>query len=174
MNRAVTMGNLDYKLLDLVKKGFVPMPGGQTEPVAGASMATAAMGAPIGGDPGMDPNMMGGDPGVMGGMSPEMMGMDPGMMDPNMMGMDPSMVGMDPNMMGGDPAELEALMAQLQGGAPGGEGTITLTVDQLIQLLEAVSGMGGGKAASSGTAKGKGNSTEDKLNTIIGMLGGSV
>ena len=63
----------------------------------------------------------------------------------------------------------------LSGGAPGGEGTITLTVDQLIQLLEAVSGMGGGgKAASGGTTKGKGNSTEAKLNTIIGLLGGNV
>jgi hypothetical protein len=46
---------LDHLLLQRVltncgstKQAFVPMPGGQTEPVAGASMATAAMGAPMG------------------------------------------------------------------------------------------------------------------------------
>ena len=50
------MEKLNSSLLNEVmqgfnKKSFVPMPGGQTEPVAGASQATAAMQAPMGAAP---------------------------------------------------------------------------------------------------------------------------
>ena len=64
------------------KQAFVPMPGGQTEPVAGASLATAALGSPMGGPQGAAPqgaapqgNPQGGQPssqgGGGGGMPPE-------------------------------------------------------------------------------------------------------
>lgn len=64
------------------KQAFVPMPGGQTEPVAGSSPATAALGAPMGGPQGAAPqgaapqgNPQGGQPssqgGGGGGMPPE-------------------------------------------------------------------------------------------------------
>ena len=45
------MSKLDTKLLKLVKQGFVPQPGGQAEPVAGASQMTAGMRAHV--DPSM-------------------------------------------------------------------------------------------------------------------------
>ena len=68
---------LDYSLLQKVKQqfvkkqAFVPMPGGQQEPVAGASPMTAALAAGgMGGQPPMNPSMMGGQP----PMDPSMMG----------------------------------------------------------------------------------------------------
>jgi len=62
---------LEEVLTGFNKKSFVPMPGGQSEPVAGASMATAAMGQPMGGPPGAMP------PGGGGGMPPGAQGGDP-------------------------------------------------------------------------------------------------
>ena len=116
------MTRLNRDLLSMVKKGFVPMPGGQTEPVAGASPMTAAMGAPMGGGgmP-MDPAMMGGDPAAMGGGG---MPMDPAAMGGGGMPMDPAAMGggggmpMDPAMMGGDPAAMGGDPAAMGGGDP--------------------------------------------------------
>lgn len=75
---------LDHLLLQQVlagfgstKSAFVPMPGGQTEPVAGASPATAALSAPLGQPQGGAPQgaPQGGQPpspgGGGGGMPPE-------------------------------------------------------------------------------------------------------
>jgi len=75
------MNKLDMNLLAAVQAGlqktaFVPMPGGQAEPVAGASAATAAMGAPMGSPPGGAPPEAGGmPPGGAGPMPPELMQM---------------------------------------------------------------------------------------------------
>ena len=83
---------LDHLLLQRVlancgstKNAFVPMPGGQAEPVAGASQATAAMGAPLGSPPGgpAPQPAQGGQPpaqGGGGGMPPEVQEM---LADPN-------------------------------------------------------------------------------------------
>ncbi len=141
---------IDHNLLKNAKKAlrkeaFNPM----TEE---AQMAAAQQGAappPAGGGaPPMDPAMMaagGGappmDPAMMGGgappMDPAMMGMDPAMMggDPAAMGMDPAAMGMDPAMMGGDPAMMEDPAA---GGTP-----ITLTLEDLQQVVKEMTGEGG-------------------------------
>lgn len=78
------METLNYGLLNEVRAGFqqkhafVPMPGGQSEPVAGSSQATAAltsggMGAPQGGG---DPSQQGApQPQQAGAMPPEVMQM---------------------------------------------------------------------------------------------------
>jgi len=139
------MQYLDHVKLQAVldgftKRAFVPMPGGAAEPVAGASPMTAGMAAPMGGDPAAAGGMPPVDPATGMPMDPAMAGgapMDPAMaggmpMDPAAMGgempMDPAMMDMDPAMMGG-------------GAMPG---TVTMSIPELIQLIEVVKGGGGG------------------------------
>lgn len=153
------MTTLDTKLLQqvkqaLAKQAFVPMPGGQAEPVAGAGPMTAGMVAPMG-DPGMEGMPM--DPG-MGGMP-----MDPGMMPPP--GLDPAMTGM----MGGMPPGGE--MTPPEGGAEGGtpNGTITLTINDLIKLIKVFNAGGAQEAAQPQQA-----ASDPKLDEIIALLKGSL
>jgi hypothetical protein len=176
------MIKLNSDLLALVKKGFVPMPGGMAEPVAGAGMMTAAhipVSPPGGGGmppPGGDPAMMGGgmpppggDPAMMGGMPPP--GGDPAMMG----GMpppggDPAMGGMPPP--GGDPA---------MGGDPAAAapGQIVMSPEEFARVLQVVasSGSSGGDdpAAAGGDpaagAKPKKLSTDAKLDLMAQALG---
>jgi hypothetical protein len=111
---------LNKELLAEVKKAFVPMPGGQAEPVAGAGQMTAGLAGPMGGDPAAAGGAMppGGDPATMGGMPP----------------MDPSMLGMDPSMMGGMPPA----------------GSISMSVPEFIELIYAIRGEGGASTAQVG------------------------
>jgi len=117
------METLDHGLLELVKEGFVPMPGGQAEPVAGASQMTAGLAGPMQPPGGMPP---GGDPMAAGGMPP---------------GGDPMAAGgappMDPMAAGGMPP-----MDMGMGAPPGGQ--ITLTVPEFIELIAVIKGDGGG------------------------------
>lgn len=154
------METLDKSLLYAVQHGFekqsfVPMPGGQAEPVAGASPMTAGMVAPLGGQaapPGMD-QMAG--PGGMP-QDPAAGGMPPGGMpaDPAMMGIDP-MTGqplggppMDPAAAGGDPA-----------AAPGaGEDPIQMIIDGVVEALtpiieKATKSSGGGESSASSSSE---------------------
>lgn len=66
-------------LSQLQKRSFVPMPGGQAEPVAGASQMTAGMTQPMGGAPGQPPAV---DP-----ATGQPMPAGPAPADPAMMGM---------------------------------------------------------------------------------------
>jgi len=114
---------LNYELLQEVqdgwnKSGFVPMPGGQTEPVAGASPMTAGMGAPVGGAP------TGGAP--MGGAPPGAAPAPGGAVDPALMQQltqNPDLLQQlmqDPAMaqqMGLDPAMLEQIISSMGGDA---------------------------------------------------------
>jgi hypothetical protein len=159
-----------------VKQAFVPMPGGQGEPVAGASQMTAALpGAPQG-DPaagGMPP----GDPAAMGippGMDPAAAGMPPGG-DPAAMGgapIDPAAGGMPPGM---DPAMMEQLMGAAGGGAPA-DGNITMPVSQLLQLIQTLLGQAisgapeSGKPTEGGEPKKKGGGTSSKIDAIYQAL----
>lgn len=132
------MNKLDNTLLKLVKQGFVPS-GGLSEPAAGAgqmtnALASGGVGAPQGGG---DPNAAPVDPMAAGG-------------DPMAAGGAPA----DPAAAGGQipPEMLAALSGTMPGGvgggaAPGSPGTITLSVEQLIQLVQA---FGGGKKSSGG------------------------
>ena len=169
---------LNLDLLEEVKKAFVPMPGGQAEPVAGAGMMTAAQAAPMGPPPGapmdpamggapMDPAAMGGapmDPAAMGGMPP----MDPAAMG-GMPPMDPAAMGMDP-----------AMLAQAVGGEAGpSDGTITMPVSQLLELIAVLTGGQVAKANSEGSGEGgemgakpKKPSSNQMLQEIHGMLTG--
>jgi len=148
---------LDQELLDSVKQAFVAMPAGADPslgagPVAGGGLLTQAQAAPMGGTPPMDPAMMGGaapmDPAAMGGMPP----MDPAAMG----GMPPAGGGeLPPEAMGALPPEAAAML-----GGGGGTGTITLSVDDLVRLVEGVINAtktrkaapanGGGEAAPAG------------------------
>ena len=142
------MNKLDNNLLKIVKQGFVPT-SDMSEPVMGAGPMTAGLtSGGIGASPGGDPNA--------GGMP-----MDPAMAQGGMP-MDPAMQGaapVDPNAGGAIPPELlAALSGTMPGGtgggaAPGGPGTITLTVEQLIQLVQAF-GNGGKKKPAGDTGAG--------------------
>jgi len=167
-----------------IKQAFVPMPGGQGEPVAGASQMTAAIpgapqdpaaaGAPVDPNTGMpmDPAMMGGAPAGMP-MDPAAMGMPPGApMDPAMAGgapIDPAAGGMPPM----DPAMMDPAMA---GGMPPADGNITMPVSQLLQLIQTLLGqaVGGadasGKPAEGGEAKPKKAGTSSKIDAIYQAL----
>ena len=133
---------LDHLLLQRVlsncgstKQAFVPMPGGQSEPVAGASAATAAMGAPMGapqgGAPQGDPSQGGQPPspgGGGGGMPPEIQEV---LADPNVQQMlqqagfsiDPATGSViDPaTNQPMPPDQLVPILEQLMGGAQGGQ-----------------------------------------------------
>lgn len=175
------MEKLNRALLAEVKRAFVAMPGGNPGPVAGGGMLTQAQAAPMG-DPSaggapMDPAAMGGDPSAMGGMP----------MDPSMMGgapaggvpMDPSAGGgmppADPSMGAVDPNSLAGAMVN---SAPA-SGTITMTVQDLIAIIQSVQAPAKGKskptvegAAPAGAAPQGGDSSSAKLDQILQMLGG--
>jgi len=165
------------------KKAFVPMPSG-AQPAAGGSAMTEGMAAPMqdpaaaGGAPPVDPATgMPMDPAMAGGAPPvdpaTGMPMDPaaGMpMDPAMMGGDPAAMGMDPSMM--DPSMME--------GMGGGEGTVNMSVPELIQLIETVKGTASGAPAEEGVSpegepkpKKKGGTAQlnEKMDTLLAALG---
>ena len=139
------MNKLDNTLLKLVKQGFVPS-GGLSEPVAGASDMTAGL--------------------ASGGI-----GQAPGGTDPNAAPVDPAAAGGDPMAAGGAPADPAAggqqlppeLMQALSGMAPmpngagagspasGSPGTITISIPDLIQLVQAFGGGAKKKPAGDGT-----------------------
>jgi len=150
------MTKLDRELLRQVKLGFVPQPGGQAEPVAGAGPMTAGMVAPMGGAP-MDPAMAGGapmGPAMMGGMPP----MPPAGLDPAMAGMVGGGGGMPPE----------------QGGGMTGSSTLTLTVDDLIKLFKVFQKNSGGApaapAAPAAAAPSAGGGTDPRLDKIVQLL----
>ena len=171
------MQKLNQDLLNLVKRSFVPMPGGQAEPVAGAGQMTAGLASGgIGAPPGAaaDPNAVDPNTGMPAGG------------DPAAMGGDPAATGApaDPNAGGQMPPEmLAALSGTMPGGtgggvAPGSPGTITLTVEQLIQLVQAFgggakkkpagdAGAGAGSAPAAGGAAPDMSGISDKLDKIL-------
>ena len=143
---------LNSELLSQVKRAFVSMPAGSDPatgagPVAGGGLMTQAQAAPMGAP--MDPAAAGG--GAMPPIDPTAGG--GGAMPP----MDPAAAGggamppMDPAAAGGGGGELPPeAMAMLMGGGEGGGGgdsgsKITLTVDELIRLIEGVGGAVKGK-----------------------------
>ncbi len=152
------MTTLDNAMLAEVLKGFdklafVPMPGGQAEPVAGASPMTAGMA-----DPMMDPSGGGGMP-----MDPAAGGMP---MDPAAGGMPMGPEGMPP--------ELAGLMG---GGEPmPAEGQVTLTGPELIELIRVLQGgkSEGGEGLGSEKPKRKSGNAEvsEKLDAILAAIGG--
>jgi len=164
------METLDYNLLRRVQEGlrvkraFVPMPGGQAEPVAGASQMTAGMGAPMGAP------MGGGDPAAGGApMDPAaMMGAMPPGVDPAMMGIDP-MTGMP---IGAPPPGMEGEEAPAEPPPPP-EPPFTLDdvrsviKDEIAQALKgfspssAQSGGSGGGGESASKSTGGGDSDGD-------------
>lgn len=88
---------------------------------------------PVGSMPPGDPSMMGGDP----NMDPALMGGDPSMMegDPNM---DPAMMEGDPSMMGGDPSQqvVEPYSVQLWRRIHGDKKDLLSEYHNLLQPLE--------------------------------------
>jgi len=143
------------KLLEQ-KKAFVPMPGGQGEPVAGAGPMTAAVASGgMGGDP-MEPATAGGMP----PMDPTMMGGAGGMPPP----MDPAAMGgatVDPAAMPPPPAEDPAMA----GMSP--DGNITMPVSQLLSLVQVLLGKAvDGAVAGAGDVKTKKAKEGDKLTEI--------
>ena len=149
----MSLKRLNYELLQEVedgfrKKAFVPMPGGQAEPVAGAGMMTAAQAAPMG----MDPAMAGGAP----------------PMDPSMGGAPP----MDPMaMLGGDP------MAALGGAMPEGNITMSISeFIALIGAIKGDGGGGEAKIegapGAEGEKKPKATGTAAKLDQILAAVSG--
>lgn len=138
---------LDTKLLKLVKQGFVPQPGGQAEPVAGASQMTAGMAAPMG-----DPSM--------GGMP-----MDPSMMPPA--GLDPAMAGL----LGG------AMPPPGGGtGGSGGPGTmINMTSEEFLKFLKQIMAiMSNSPAQAPAQPQAPDNTTNAKLDELIGLMKGAI
>jgi len=157
---------LDYVRLQAVldgfqKAAFVPMPGGQAEPVAGSGPMTAGMAAPMGGAP-MDPAAMGGAP-----------------MDPAAMGGAP----IDPAAMGGAPIDPAMLQALAGGGSTGS--TISMTIPEFIQLIQVIRGEGTAnpdtaekpkktksEGAQSAPAVDPIQGVNQKLDQILAMAGG--
>lgn len=160
------MHKLNRELLAQVKAAFVPMPGGMSEPVAGASPMTAAMGAPMGLDAPVDPNSVAGTPTV----DPAMMGGDPmaGMpADPNAMPADPNAAPVDPNAAAGAPP-----VDPMAGMPPTGQ--IILTPTEFIQIIAAIKGEASAAAPAPGApaeAKPK-SGTAAKLDEILMHLKG--
>jgi len=163
----------DYnEVTDLLnKQAFIQMPGGQQDKQAQDPAAAGGM-PPAG----MDPSAMGIDPAAMGGM-PEAMG-DPmasgGMPAP---GMDPSAMGMDPTMAGGIPG---AVSDPAQQAAAPGSPMITISLDQLFEIIQKVLGLakkvganGQGIQAPAQTPESSGL-TQDQLKATIYEALGSV
>ena len=172
------METLDYGLLRSVQQGFnhknafVPMPGGQTEPVAGASQATAAMGSPMGAPQGgasqggapQDPQQPGG-----GGLPPEMAQIlqDPQVqqvLQQNGLSVDPASGNVMDQQSGQmlPPDQVQQILQELMqqqggGGAPGGEGQTPQD-----------SG-GGGQASGQDPSQGA-PQEQDPLTAILGKL----
>ena len=146
------------------KQSFVPMPGGQQEPVAGASPATAALaanpqggGAPAGPDPALVQQLMQ-DPALLQQLAQdpsmaEQMGLDPttieaamqqaaGQMgDPAMLGMDPSTGGMLGAAPAGPPPEEGGASAEAAPAAPAaaeGAGDIGEVMKAITELKDTV------------------------------------
>lgn len=153
--------------VDLTKKSFVPIPGGQLPPQPADPMA-AGGGAP------MDPSM--------GGMPP---GMPPGM-DPAMMGAAPmAPAPMDPAMMGGAPISAAAGPSALATVPPQGadpEAAADPIYDMMIQAVREVlpqvlqemgvePGKEGEGEGDEKPKKKKKPSAEDRLATIEAVLG---
>lgn len=156
----------------LLKVAFVPMPGGQGEPVAGAGMMTAGVASGgMGGDPAAmppgDPGMMPpGDPGMMPPGDPAAMppGGDPMAMPPP--GGDP-MAGMPPEGMPpeGDPGMMP----------PDDGGLVQLTGNQLINLIAALKdGPTSKKPASKEASGGSGGDVAAKLDRILAHIEGGM
>jgi hypothetical protein len=156
------METLNKNLLTAVQMGFnkqafVPMPGGQTEPVAGASPMTAGMVAPLGGQaapPGMDqmagPGGMPQDPAAGGGMPPG----GPMPADPAMMGVDP-MTGQP---MGAPPMDPAAAGGADPAAAAGGDDPIQMIIDGVVEALtpiieKASKSSGGGESSASSSSE---------------------
>ena len=164
-----TSSRLDRSLLEEVKKAFVSMPGGSDPsmgagPVAGGGMLTQAQASPMGGTPPMDPSMMGGAP-----MDPSMGGGAP--MDPSMMG---GAGGMPPDASGGMPPPDAGAM-------PPPQSQITMSVPDLISLIQALSPGGakvktpkteGGGAAPAAGGGGNTSGLEAKIDQLTQMLAG--
>ena len=118
------------KTIELEKSGFVPMPGGQGEPVAGASPMTAALTAPMGG------GMPQGDPAGIPVDPATGMPIDPATglpADPAAAGL-PADPGIPPPPL--EPAPAETVPA---------DGMIQMPVSQLIELIQV---LGSGKPVS--------------------------
>ena len=156
---------LDNELLRMVKAGFVPMPGGAPpmDPAMGGMPMDPAMAGgapPMGGMPPMDPAMAGGAP-PMGGMP----------MDPAMAG---GMPPMDPAMAGGMPPMDPAMLESALGG--GGGSMITMTPEELTNLIQVVLGAKSGTGVSPDGApasepRKKGGGVEAKLDMLMEALG---
>lgn len=124
----------------MLKQAFIQIPGGQPQSKEAQDPAMAG-GAP------MDPAMAGGlppmDPAMAGGVPPEMTGGVPPM-DPAMAGMmppmDPAMAGMmpPPDMAGAAPGA--GAPGELPSAAPGSP-MITITLDQLFEIIQKVLGL---------------------------------
>lgn len=148
--REERMQKLNRELLAQVKRAFVAQPGGQGEPVAGASQMTAGMTNPMGGDP-----SQGGGGGAPAGMDPSMMG-------------------------GGAPAGMDPAMAGMLGGgaapqAPQGSSTITLTIDDLIKLFKVFQkNSPGGAAPAAAPAAPAAPGSDPKIDHIIELLHGAL
>ena len=148
----MTIEKLNYDLLKQVKKGFVQQPG--ADPNAGMGGMPPG-GAPMGGDPMAGGMPMGGDP-MAGGMP---------------MGGDPMAGGMPP-------PGLDAAMAGLVGGgAPGGEAPagpsqITISIDELIKLINMVNKGSGGAPANAAPAPAGADTSElaTQVSELVNML----
>lgn len=151
-----------YREVDnLLKQAFIQMPGGQGG-AGGPPPEGGAGGMP---PPGMDPSMMGGMPPP--GMDPSMMG---GMPPP---GMDPMAMGMPP-----PPPPPGAADPTAPGGAAPGSPMITISLDQLFEIIQKVLGLakkvgtnGSGLPAEGATASAL---TQDQLKATIYEALGSI
>ena len=140
------MSKLNMSLLQEVKQAFVPQPGGQTEPVAGAGPMTAAEGSPVGGAPAGDPNAApGGAPGAMPPAPPP--------------GVDPAMAGM----LGGGAAPAPG--PQMQGTS-----MINISINDLIKLFK-VFQQGSAPAAAPAAAPAPASSSDQKLDRFMQEYG---
>jgi len=145
------------ELLSEIKSAVVALPPGGSPPAAGAGILTNAATSPMQ------------DPGAQGG------GMPPGGGMPQGGGMPPGGAGggMPPGGAGGQPdmAMLESMLGDMGGEmAPGGE-TVTLPKDVFIHLIDSLSGVKSSINAEGETKKKKGESVENKLDTILNSLG---
>ena len=140
------MSKLNMALLREVKQAFVPQPGGQGEPAAGASPMTAAMGAPMGGDPNAAA--------AAGGMPP----MPPA-------GLDPAMAGM----MGGGAAPAGG------GSQMSGTSMINITINDLIKLFKVFQQSSQPQAgAAPAPAPAPAPQTDQKMDQILTLLKGAL
>ena len=176
-----TSSRLDRSLLEEVKKAFVSMPGGSDPsmgagPVAGGGMLTQAQASPMGGTPPMDPSMMGGagggapmDPSMAGGGAP---------MDPSMMG---GAGGPPPDAGGGMPPADAGAMPPDASAMPPPQSQITMSVPDLISLIQALGPSGakvktpkteGGGAAPAAGGGGNTSGLEAKIDQLTQMLAG--